>query len=204
MSQYVLGTDYNHRGTLLRAAKVIDDSQYNVNDLLAGGADLIPATSDVLSRSVIQTRGVRANNRVETLAYVARGLSSGGGGGGGTALTSDFPAQVSAQALLKVVTIGTDGLAKLASAQPGTDGPQNAIGIVSALPGGGIVTVQQEGELAGWGGALTVGVTYYLAVTPGALVSVPPSVTGQFVQKIGYAKTSSVMIIEVDRDAVVL
>jgi hypothetical protein len=59
MAQWVLCSDFNNRGTLLRAGKVLDDALYNVPLITAAGAVLTPANSSTLARAAMLQRGVR-------------------------------------------------------------------------------------------------------------------------------------------------
>lgn len=69
-----------------------------------------------------------------------------------------------------------------------------AIGIAVAV--GASVTVQYSGEVALAG--LTAGAEYFLATTPGTMSTSPPSVDGQVVQKLGYAKSTTVFVLNPD------
>lgn len=77
------------------------------------------------------------------------------------------------------------------------------IGFVSSKPTATSAVVQREGELGGFAG-LTAGATYYLATTAGTITTTAPTTGGQVVQRVGYAKNTTTLVIELDRDMVVL
>lgn len=78
-----------------------------------------------------------------------------------------------------------------------------AIGMVIELVGVGGVT-QKDGEVTGFVG-LTPTATYYLAAgVPGGITAVAPSTPGQIVQKIGFAKNATTLMLMIDRDFVQL
>jgi len=80
-----------------------------------------------------------------------------------------------------------------------------AIGIVIAKPGPTVATVLLgDGEVPGFVGLTTLA-QYYLSLTAGlATLSVGAYGAGNVVQKVGKAKSTSVMIIEVDGDYTIL
>jgi len=99
----------------------------------------------------------------------------------------------------------------VAQTAPGVDtatatGPSYRLcmGFIQALPGGSAVEVQYAGPLGGFVG-LTVGATYYLDLTAGAIVSsVGAFPVGSIVQRIGYAISATVLMVQVDRDFTVV
>ncbi len=83
--------------------------------------------------------------------------------------------------------------------------PQHSpvIGMVMSITGSTAV-VQYSGEVGGFSG-LVEGSTYYLSPTsPGSVVSPSTAGTGQVLQKIGFAKDASTLVLMIDRDIVVL
>jgi len=82
------------------------------------------------------------------------------------------------------------------------DATKIAIGMVRSLSGG-MATVRKDGEVTGLAG-LVPGATYYLDVAEGGITNVPPSASGQIVQKIGVAVDATTILLQVDRDFTVL
>lgn len=80
---------------------------------------------------------------------------------------------------------------------------QPLIGIVDSKPGATTAIVTYYGEVSGFVG-LTPGDTYYLSTTPGQITNVAPSNPGDIVQRIGFAKSATVLMVMVDRDWTVL
>jgi hypothetical protein len=76
---------------------------------------------------------------------------------------------------------------------------QPLIGVVSAKPTPTTCVVTNYGE-AGVFAGLTVGATYYLGTTPGSITTVAPSAPGNIVQRIGFAKTATILVVFTDRD----
>jgi len=80
---------------------------------------------------------------------------------------------------------------------------QPVIGFVKDKPTATTATVQYTSELAGFTG-LIAGSTYFLSTTPGQITLVPPSAPGAIVQRVGFAKNSTTLVIMIDRDFVIL
>lgn len=80
---------------------------------------------------------------------------------------------------------------------------QPVIGFVKDKPTATSATVKYGFELGGFVG-LTAGSTYFLSTAPGQITLTPPSVAGAIVQRIGFAKNSTTLVIMVDRDFVIL
>lgn len=59
--------------------------------------------------------------------------------------------------------------------------------------------VQYSGELSSFSD-LIAGATYYLWTTPGQISTVPPSDEGNIIQRVGFAKNATTMVVMVDRD----
>lgn len=80
---------------------------------------------------------------------------------------------------------------------------QPVIGFIRQRLDASTVLVQYAGELSGFAG-LVSGATYFLGAAPGAITPVAPTVSPSVLQRIGFAKDSSTLVIFVDRDFVVL
>lgn len=81
---------------------------------------------------------------------------------------------------------------------------QPLIGFVQSKPSPTQAVVQYSGELSGFSG-LTPNATYFLSTTPGQITdNVSGYPIGAIVQKVGFAKDSTTLVIMVDRDYVVL
>lgn len=77
------------------------------------------------------------------------------------------------------------------------------LGFVLSKPSTTKAVVQYEGEMKGFSG-LTVGLTYYLGDTAGTISATPPSNPGQLVQRVGVARSSTTMVLMVDRDVMTI
>ena len=91
---------------------------------------------------------------------------------------------------------GADAVAK---ADADGSGTQPLIGFVSSKPTATTCIVKYSGELGGFTG-LTTGVNYYLSETPGEITTTAPSSSGSIVQKVGFARNTTTLVIFVDRD----
>lgn len=80
---------------------------------------------------------------------------------------------------------------------------QPVIGFIQQRLGPTSVIVQYAGELPGFSG-LVSGATYFLGAAPGTITAVAPTVSPSTLQRIGFAKDSSTLVIFIDRDFVVL
>jgi len=106
------------------------------------------------------------------------------------------------------VYLSADSTVALADANG--SGTQPVIGLVKSVnppyPAAGNAEVQFYGELGGFSG-LTAGQTYYLSITgvSGTTITpTPPTAPGEIQQRVGFAKSSSVLVVMVDRDFVVM
>ena len=124
----------------------------------------------------------------------------GGGGGVASAVQGTYtcPAGV---AVLDAVYLSGAGAVDLADADDVSKQP--LIGIVDSKPGATTAIVTYYGEVSGFVG-LTPGDTYYLSITPGQITNVAPVNPGEIVQRIGFAKSATVLVVMVDRDWTVL
>lgn len=77
------------------------------------------------------------------------------------------------------------------------------VGAVVEKPTSTTAKVQYSGEIVGYSG-LTPGETYYLSDTPGEITITPPSTTGQRLQKVGFAKNATTLVLMIDRDFIIL
>jgi len=80
---------------------------------------------------------------------------------------------------------------------------QPVIGVVQSKPSLTQAVVMYYGELTGQSGLITTA-TYYLDVIPGKYSATPPSNPGNIVQKLGFAKDATTLVLLIDRDFVVL
>lgn len=120
----------------------------------------------------------------------------GGGGGSASAVQGTYtcPAGV---AVLDAVYLSAAGAVDQADADDVSKQP--LIGIVASKPGATTAIVTYYGELGGFVG-LTPGDTYYLSTTPGQITNVAPGNPGDIVQRIGFAKDATTLMVMVDRD----
>jgi hypothetical protein len=123
-----------------------------------------------------------------------------GSGGGGASLTGTYTCDAGVAVNDWVYVDGAGAAQKARADAAGTGG---AIGIVTAKPTGTTATVQFAGEVTLSG--LTAGSAYFLSpTTAGAMTATAPSTVGQFVQRLGRAKSATVLLIQVDGDYVAL
>jgi len=71
------------------------------------------------------------------------------------------------------------------------------IGIIIAKPTSITALVATSGEITGFVG-LTPDTVYFASLTPGVLTATPPTVPTQVVQKVGYAKNTTTLIVEIE------
>jgi hypothetical protein len=76
---------------------------------------------------------------------------------------------------------------------------QPLIGIVTAKPTATTCVVTNYGEANVFVG-LVVGATYYLGTVPGTITTAAPSTPGNIVQRIGFAKSTTTLVVFTDRD----
>lgn len=81
-------------------------------------------------------------------------------------------------------------------------GKQPLIGVVQSKASLTDAVVLYSGELSGFTGLLP-GSTYYLSTVPGQFTTVAPSDSDSIVQKIGFAKNSTTLVVLIDREYVV-
>lgn len=86
-----------------------------------------------------------------------------------------------------------------ADADGGTKQP--VIGVVVAKTSATVAVVQYAGEVsAGVFSGLSPRATYYLSTTPGQLTATAPSSPGSIIQRIGFAKNPTTLVLTVDQD----
>jgi len=99
---------------------------------------------------------------------------------------------------------GSDHVAKASGLTQAT-GP--AVGVVVAKPTPTTCILSYEGEVDGFAG-LTFGATYFLSTTLGGITTNPgpgmPTLPGEFVQHIGWARSATMLVLQIDRDMTVL
>ena len=147
--------------------------------------------------------GLPIVTRQDLLALLNVGASTGGGGGGsGDALVDPTlytcPLTV---AVRDAVYLSGPGAVDRADADSPATFP--CIGFVSSKPTPSTCTVLIAGKLSGFTG-LNPGATYYIATIPGQITDTPPVDPGDVVQKIGWARDSSDLVVQVDRDYTIL
>lgn len=100
-----------------------------------------------------------------------------------------------------VYLTGSDAVDKASSASVAT---VPAIGFVAAKPTPTTCVVRYHDEQSGFLG-LTPGATYYVSpTTAGAITAVAPGLLGQVIQRVGFARNPTTMVVFVDRDFDVL
>ena len=122
---------------------------------------------------------------------------------GGTSLSVDGYGNytcLSSVAVGNVVYLSGSNTVGLANA---TDSTKLAIGIVLSKGSSTQCVVQLEGENSSFSG-LTVGAVYYLGLTDGTMTTIAPTIGGNIVQKLGFAKNSTTLVIEIDENFVQL
>jgi len=77
------------------------------------------------------------------------------------------------------------------------------IGMVRLKPTATSCVVQYAGELDGFSG-LIAGSTYYQDLVSGDITDTPPSSPGEVLQRLGFAKSSGTLVVQVDRDIIVI
>lgn len=82
------------------------------------------------------------------------------------------------------------GVMKIRNADATADGKRADGYILTAVITGATVQYNEGGVIAGLSG-LTVGAMYYLAATPGGIVTTPPSAVGNVVQQVGKALSAT-------------
>jgi hypothetical protein len=120
-----------------------------------------------------------------------------GGGGGGTAAVQGTYTCDPGVAVLDAVFLSAADTVDKADADDASKQP--LIGIVDSKPGVATAIVTYYGEVTGFVG-LVPGDTYYLGLLPGTITNVAPSSPGDIVQRIGFAKDATTLILMVDRD----
>jgi hypothetical protein len=83
----------------------------------------------------------------------------------------------------------------------GADGPgtQPLIGFVASKPSSTQAVIQYSGELSGFSG-LIPGATYFLSTMAGQITSTAPTMAGAVVQRVGFARSPTTLVVIIDRD----
>lgn len=79
---------------------------------------------------------------------------------------------------------------------------QPLIGLVSNKISPTSAEIMYHGELDAFVGLVT-GATYYLDINPGFITNNPPSTLGSIIQRVGFAKNTTTLVVMIDRDYVV-
>lgn len=120
------------------------------------------------------------------------------GGGAGTAavLSSVYACPVGVAVRDAVYLSAADGVDQ---ADSDDSSKQPLIGIVVSKPSAITAIVAYYGEVTGFVG-LTPGATYYLGTVPGTITTVAPTTPGNIVQRIGFARSATTLVVFTDRD----
>lgn len=93
-------------------------------------------------------------------------------------------------------------IATVAPAQA-TSSSYSAIGMVVSKSSATSANVKYFGEVTGLTG-LSAGITYFLSETAGEITTTPPSDIGSIIQNIGIAKSSTILLLLINQNYVVL
>lgn len=125
-------------------------------------------------------------------------LTPTGSGGAAQSVESSVYSCPSGVSVGDAVQITTADNVDLADASVPADRP--VIGFVKSKPTSTTCVLHYYGELGGFTG-LTVGATYYLSEsTPGAITTTAPSTVGSIVQEVGFARSSTTLVVFIDPD----
>jgi len=97
------------------------------------------------------------------------------------------------EAVRDVVYEAGSNLAREANANSSATMP--AIGIIVQKPTGTSCIIARSGEVDGFSG-LSVGSQYFVDTTSGQITSTPPIGSNRIVQRVGYAKTSTILMVQ--------
>jgi len=123
------------------------------------------------------------------------------GGGGGVSAVQDTFACPAGVAVRDAVYLSAADTVDQADANDASKQP--LIGIVDSKPGALTAIVTFYGVVTGFVG-LTPGATYYLSETLGQITTTAPVNPGSIVQRVGFAKNATTLIVFTDRDWVQL
>lgn len=206
MAKYLLANDVNLSGAVLRAGKVISDTVYNVNAVQAAGGQLISLPNMLAEQRAVfyevaarrgQARQFENGSPVPLAAILA--LESSGPAGPIT-ITGEYGCNISV-AVLDAVYIDSPDHVAIADA---TSSAKVPIGFVLSKSSPTTCEVIYMGELAGFVG-LVPNTTYFLSTVPGAIIPQPgPTATGEVVQVMGWSRSTTVLVVEVDPDYTLL
>lgn len=85
----------------------------------------------------------------------------------------------------------------VARASAGSIATMPVVGIVTSKPTPTTALVARNGELTGFAG-LVPDQPYFAGILPGTITLSPPGASGQVVQKVGYAKSTTTLVIEIE------
>lgn len=172
-----------------------------------GGFRAVPT---IIARDAIQTALRKEGMHVyvtttDTTYRLLADLSSwvvamSGGGGPATANIGIYGCLATLLVLDVVYVSGNDTVGKADADGAGT---QPVIGFVLEKMTLTTAKVQYSGELEGFSD-LVAGTTYYLSTTPGQITATAPSAPGAIVQRVGFAKNPTTLVVMVDRDYTIL
>lgn len=111
-------------------------------------------------------------------------------------LSSPFVCLTGVAALAAVYHDGSDHVG-LADATTAATSP--AVGIVVRKPTSTTCILVYKGEVGGFIGLVPAAV-YYLDVIPGGITATPTSATGTILQRIGWARNTTTLVVEIDLD----
>jgi hypothetical protein len=128
-------------------------------------------------------------------------INSLGGGGGGSFLQSSPYNCLAGVSVNDVVYSDASDNVALADASSIATVP--ALGVVNSKPSATTCILTYWGELTGFVG-LTPNTVYYLDVVAGGITTIAPTLPGEIVQRLGVARNSTTLIVNIDKDFIVL
>jgi len=188
----------------LTVTGVIDPTAVIIADGAANSGYLELADGDLAPVSPLASFRLRWNQsllRAEISENAGPWIPLVGGAAPPTALVSSTYTCPSSVAIGHAVYISGAGAVDLADADNLSRVP--CVGVVVAKPTVTSCIVQYYGELPGFVG-LTPGDTVYLSKTPGGVTQTAPSAIGDLVQRIGFARSSTVVVLQVTQETTTL
>ena len=161
-------------------------------NILQGGVPVMAATAMnfVAGATVLDAGGGQAD------------VTATGGGGGSEEFTAVCP--VGALVTQAVYLTGAAGPVVALSQGITAGGVYPTVGFIKSKSAPTVCVVQTDGELGGFVG-LTPGAPYYLsATTPGGIAATWPTLPGQVYKRVGVAKDSTTLLINLDEDFTLL
>lgn len=154
----------------------------------------------VISSSIDLTQFDQEQQQFLTNAGITQTNITDNGQVGGTGAEGIYNTNAGIKLWDVVYLSGSDTINKASSDNPSFE---PVVGFVSAINLNNTATVRYNGEISGFSG-LQIGQKYYIGSTPGTITVDPPSDSGQTLQKVGFAKNSTTLVIIIDLDFTVL